>query len=327
MATLDPQMQEVLAALAALDPKPIEMLDPTEARKQPTPADAVRRVLEERGQSTEPEAVADADDRKINNAGSARPLVGKNPIRVYTPIGDGPFPVLLYFHGGGFVIADLDVYDSSPRALANAMNAIVVSAHYRQGPEDPYPAAHDDAFAAYDWTVEHMEELGGDGRFAIAGESAGGNLALSTTLRAKEAGMPLPLHQLLVYPIADGDLSKPAFTEYADAKPLNTPMMEWFGKHYAPDQKDPYFAVSEADLSGLSPTTIVTAEVDPLRDDGKLLAERLKAANVDVEHGHFMGVTHEFFGMGAAVDKAKEAVEYAATRLTRSFATKHARTQ
>jgi len=325
MTALDPQMQDVLDALEALGPKSIEMLDPAEARKQPTPADAVRRVLEQRGESAEPEPVGDVDDRKINNAESSMPLIGKNPIRIYWPIGDGPFPVILYFHGGGFVIADLDVYDSSPRALANALNAIVVSAHYRQGPENPYPAAHDDAFAAYDWTVEHMEELGGDGRLAIAGESAGGNLALSTTLRAKEAGMPLPLNQLLVYPIADGDFSKPAFTEHADAKPLNTPMMVWFGKHYAPDENDPQFAVSQADLSGLPPTTIVTAEVDPLRDDGKLLAERLKAAKVEVEHRHFMGVSHEFFGMGAAVDKAKEAVDYAASRLMRSFATNHAR--
>lgn len=321
MAALDPQMQEVLNAHEALGPEPIETLEPTDARKQPTPADAVQRVLELRGASTEPEAVAEVDDRKIDNADSSMPLVGKNPIRVYTPIGDGPFPVILYFHGGGFVIADLDVYDSSPRALANAANAIVVSAHYRQGPEDPYPAAHDDAFAAYDWTVGRMEELGGDGRLAIAGESAGGNLALSTTLRAKEAGMPLPLHQLLVYPIADGDFSKPSFTEHADAKPLNTPMMEWFGKHYAPDENGPRFAVSQADLSGLPPTTIVTAEVDPLRDDGKLLTERLETAKVDVEHRRFEGVTHEFFGMGAVVDKAKEAVEYAATRLARSFAT------
>jgi acetyl esterase/lipase len=279
-------------------------------------------VLEQRGESTEPEAVAEVDDRKIDHAQSSMPLVGKNPVRIYTPIGDGPFPVVLYFHGGGFVIADLDVYDSSPRALANALDAIVVSAHYRQGPEDPYPAAHDDAFAAYEWTLEHMEELGGDGRLAIAGESAGGNLALSTTLRAKEAGMPLPLHQLLVYPIADGDFSKPAFIEHADAKPLNTPMMEWFGKHYAPDGSDPRFAVSQADLSGLPATTIVTAEVDPLRDDGKLLSTRLEEAGVDVEQRHYSGVTHEFFGMGAAVDKAKEAVAYAASRVTKTLAKK-----
>lgn len=318
MAELDPQMQEVLDALQALDPEPIESLEPKEARNQPTPADAVKRVLEMRGQSTEPESVADVDDRKIDNADSSLPLVGKTPIRIYTPIGDGPFPVLLYFHGGGFVIADLDVYDSSPRALANAAGHIVVSSHYRQGPEDPYPAAHEDAFAAYRWTLDHVEEIGGDGRLAIAGESAGGNLALATTLRAKEEGLPLPEHVLLVYPIADGDFSKPAFSQHENAKPLNTAMMRWFGQHYAPDENDPHFALSHADLAGLPPTTIVTAEVDPLRDDGKLLADRLRAAGVDVDHRHFEGVTHEFFGTGAAVDAAKEAVEFASSRLSTS---------
>lgn len=319
MAAVDPQMQEVLDALAELGPKPIETLEPKEARKQPTPTDAVIKVLEGRGQSADPEPVGDVDDKKIVQADSSLPLV-ENPIRVYTPIGDGPFPILLYFHGGGFVIADLDVYDSSPRAVANAADCVVVSAHYRQGPEDPYPAAHDDAMVAYRWVLDNVEELGGDGRIAIAGESAGGNLAASVTLRAREEGIPLPLHQLLVYPIADGDFTKPAFTEHADAKPLNTPMMEWFAHHYAPDENARHFAVSRADLADFPPTTIVTAEFDPLRDDGKLLAERLRAAGVDVQHRHFDGVTHEFFGMGAVVSAAKQAVEFAADRLSVSFA-------
>ncbi|MDX6512065.1 MAG: hypothetical protein QOE36_1569 [Gaiellaceae bacterium] len=320
MADLDPQMQEVMDALEALGPKPIAELEPVEARKQPTPADAVERVLDARGQSTEPEAVGDVEDRKIDNADSSMPLVGKIPIRIYTPMGEGPFPVLLYFHGGGFVIADLDVYDSSPRALANAADCVVVSSHYRQAPEDPYPAARDDAFAAYKWVLENMESIGGDGRIAIAGESAGGNLAAGVTLRARDEGLPVPLHQLLVYPIVDGDDAKPAYSEHAGAKPLNAPMMAWFSKHYAPDTTDPYFSVSTASLEGVPPTTIVTAEVDPLRDDGKLLADRLQAAGVDVEHRHFDGVTHEFFGTGAAVDKAKQAVDFAAGRLGKTFA-------
>jgi acetyl esterase/lipase len=310
MARIDPQMQEVLDAFEELGPKPIEELDPKEARQQPTPADAVGRVLAARGESTEPEAVGDVEE-----------IDAGNPVRVYTPVGaDGPLPVLLYFHGGGFVIADLDVYDSSPRALANAAQCVVVSAEYRKGPEDPYPAAHDDAFAAYRWVLENMETLNGDGRVAIAGESAGGNLAASTALQAREAGLPLPIHQLLVYPIADGDSSKPAYDEYADAKPLNTPMMEWFTQHYAPDAADPRFALTKADLSGLPPATIITAEIDPLRDDGPALAARLEQAGVPVEQRKFDGVTHEFFGMGAAVDKAQDAVDFAAERLVQAFA-------
>ncbi len=321
MAQIDPQMQEVLDTFEQLGPKPIEQLEPKEARQQPTPGDAVMRAVENRGDTPEPEPVGDVEDRKIGNAESSPlPLVGKNPIRIYTPLGsEGPFPVLLYFHGGGFVIADLDVYDSSPRALANAASCIVVSAHYRQGPEDPYPAAHDDAFAAYRWVLENMDEIGGDGRLAIAGESAGGNLAGSVSLRAKEEGLAMPLHQLLVYPIADGDSSKPAYIEHGDAKPLNTSMMEWFTKHYQPDTNDQRFALTKADLSGLPPTTIINAEVDPLRDDGPALAERLRSAGVEVEHKKFDGVTHEFFGMVAAVDKAKQAVQYAAGRLSQAF--------
>lgn len=319
MAMIEPQMQEVLDAFQELEPKPIETLEPEEARKQPTPADAVKKVLAQRGESTDPEPVGDVEERKIDNADSTLPLVGKVPIRIYTPIGDGPFPVLLYFHGGGFVIADLDVYDSSPRALANAADCIVVSSHYRQGPEDPYPAAHDDAFAAYRWMLDNAEQIGGDGRIAIAGESAGGNLAASTTLRAKEEGLPLPLHQLLVYPIADGDLSKPAFEEHANAKPLSTPMVKWFGEHYAPENNDPHYALTKADLSGMPATTIVNAEIDPLRDDGKLLANKLEAAGVEVKRRQFDGVTHEFFGMGAVLETAKQAVEFGAGRLAKGL--------
>ncbi len=313
MATLDPQMQEVLDAFEELDPEPIEQLEPEEARKQPTPADAVERVLEKRGESTEPEAVAEVEDRMIPGA------VDAIPVRIYTPMGDGPFPVLVYFHGGGFVIADLDVYDSSARALANAAECIVVSSHYRLAPEHPWSAAHEDAFAAYGWVLGNLESIGGDTRIAIAGESAGGNLACATVLRAREEGVPLPAHQLLVYPIVDGDLSKPAFSEHATAKPLNTDMMAWFSEHYSPDENDPYYALTKADLQGLPATTIVNAEVDPLRDDGKLLAAKLGAAGVDVEHRNYEGVTHEFFGMGAVVPKAKEAVEFAAKRLARSL--------
>ncbi|MEO5576842.1 MAG: alpha/beta hydrolase fold domain-containing protein [Gaiellaceae bacterium] len=126
--------------------------------------------------------------------------------------------------------------------------------------------------------------------------------------------------------MVDGDFTKPAFSEHAAAKPLNTPMMEWFGKHYAPDKADPHFAVSQADLTGLPTTTIVNAEVDPLRDDGKLLADKLSAAGIDVKHRKFDGVTHEFFGMGAVVDKANEAVDFAAGRLVASFEQARSRT-
>ena len=314
---LDPQAQEVMDAFQSLGPKTVEVLSPEEARKQPTPADAVEKVLQQHGESTDPEPVADVEDRTIPGP------AGEIPVRVYTPMGEGPFPVLLYIHGGGWVIADLDVYDSSPRALVNAVEAVVVSVDYRQAPEDPFPAAVEDSYAAYLWVLDNAESLGGDSaRVAVVGESAGGNLATVVAMLARDAGVQAPAHQVLVYPITDYSFDTDSYRQYTDAKPLNAPMMKWFFSHYLTDEADGADArVSplRGELEGLPPTTVITAEIDPLRDDGRRYADRLQEAGVDVEHRHYEGVTHEFFGMGAAVDKAKDAVETAAKRLRASL--------
>ncbi len=311
------EMQAVLDQHAQLGGKPIPTLTPVEARKQPSPADAVKALLKSRGQSTEPEKVGDLDNRSI--AGPA----GKIKIRVYTPQGDGPFPVILYFHGGGFVFADLDTYDSSPRALANAAQAVVVSSHYRQGPEHKFPAAHDDAFAAYQWTLAHTAEIKGDARrIAVAGESAGGNLATSVCIRARDLGVPLPVHQLLVYPVTDSKTDTPSYVENAEAKPLNKPLMEWFFKYAAEpgDATNPKLAVLRTpDFAGLPPATIITAQIDPLRSEGEAYAKKLQAAGVPVVYRNYDGVTHEFFGMGAVLPQAKEAVAFAAEQLRKAF--------
>ena len=258
-------MRDVLDALKELGGKPIETLSPAEARGQPTPADAVAALLIAHGQVSEPEKVSAVDNRTINGP------AGKIKIRIYTPEGTGPFPVIVYYHGGGFVIADLDVYDATPRALANAVRAIVVSAHYRQSPEHKFPAAHEDALAAYQWTFEHAVEFKGDAdRMAVAGESAGANLAAAVCLMARERRMPLPAHQLLVYPVADSNTETPSYRENADARPLNRAMMEWFFKHAAKpeDIDDPRLGLLKAaDLAGLPPATVITAAIDPLRSD------------------------------------------------------------
>jgi acetyl esterase len=228
----DADMQAVLDQLAQLGGKPLVTLTPAEARKQPSPADGVKALLKSRKQSTAPEKVGDVDNRSIPGPG------GKIKLRIYTPEGAGPFPVIVYFHGGGFVIADLDTYDSSPRALANAAHAVVVSSHYRQGPEHKFPAASEDAFAAYRWTLAHATEIKGDlRRIAVAGESAGGNLAAVVCIMAREQSVQLPVHQLLVYPITDSQTDTPSYLENADAKPLNKPLMEWFFK-YASEPAD-----------------------------------------------------------------------------------------
>src|SRR5215210_3302395 len=173
---LNPQMQEVLAELESLQTAPVESLPPEAARKGPTPANAVEKVVAKKDMDPAPESVDRVRDMTIDGP------EGSIDIRVYSPASEEPLPVLVYWHGGGWVIADLDTYDATPRALANAARCIVVSAHYRQAPEHPFPAAVEDAYAAYEWVRQHAVELGGDpSRIAVAGESAGGNLAAVVT--------------------------------------------------------------------------------------------------------------------------------------------------
>lgn len=318
MGKPDAQMQAVLDELAALGPKPIDKLSPQEARKQPGPADAVQSLLKKRGKDLGPEPVGDVTNRAIPTP------AGALPIRVYRPKGDGPFPVLVYWHGGGWVLADLDTYDATPRALCNAAQCVVVSCDYRHAPEHPYPAAAEDAFAAYQWVLKNTADLKGDAtRIAVAGESAGGNLAAVTAQQARDKGVPMPVYQLLVYPVTNTDFDTPSYRQYADAKPLNKPMMKWFFAHYIGGRltaPTPYvMPLTAKDLSKLPPATIITAEIDPLRDDGKMYADALKAAGVKVEYVNYEGVTHEFFGMGAVVDKAKQAVAKGAEGLKMGF--------
>ncbi|HEU4883650.1 MAG TPA: alpha/beta hydrolase [Longimicrobium sp.] len=317
LARSDADMRAVLQQHMALGPQPIETLTSREARVQPTPADAVKALLEQMGRSTAPEPVGNVQDRTIPGPG------GVIPVRVYTPAGTGPFPVVVYSHGGGWVIGTIDVYDSSARALANAAGAVIVSIEYRKGPENPFPAAHDDAFAAYQWVLQNAASLGGDPmRVAVAGESAGGGLAMATALTARDRGVRMPVHVLAVYPIADGDTESASYTENAMARPLNRPMMQWFFRHYLrtpQDARDPRISLVRADLSRMPPTTIILAEIDPLRSDGEELAARLRAAGVPVQTHLHRGVTHEFFGMGAVVADARTAVQQAAAGLRQGF--------
>lgn len=227
---------------------------------------------------------------------------------------------------GGWVIADLDTYDASARALTNAAQAVVVSTHYRQAPEHKLPAAHDDVYAVYQWTVQNATSLNGDpARIAVAGESAGGSLAVHVAMKARDDKQGKLVHQVLVYPIADHNFETASYKENASAKPLSRAAMMWFFKHSLrndSDAADPRIKLLTADLKGLPSATVITAEIDPLRTEGQLLAKRLEAAGVNVAARNYDGVTHEFFGMGAVVDKAKDAVQFAAMGLKRGFASK-----
>jgi acetyl esterase len=245
-------------------------------------------------------------------------------VRLYAPDTGGPHPVLVYFHGGGWVIGSLDAYDGSARALCREAGCIVASVAYRQAPEHRFPAAAEDAHAATQWAFQNAESFGGDPeRVAIAGESAGGNLATVACLMAKEEGGAMPLHQLLVYPVTKYNADFLSYAENRDAKPLNAAMMAWFWSHYLPSEEagSDWRAspLAAPDLAGLPPATVLTAEADPLRDEGEAYAERLKNSGVPTKLTRYEGMPHEFFGMGAVVADARRAVQEAATALKGAF--------
>jgi acetyl esterase len=321
MAKPDAHMKKVLDALASLNGKPIETLTPEEARKQPTPTDAVMKVLTDAGKSTAPDPGVTVKDMSVPGP------IGDIPVHIYTPEGKGPFPVMVYYHGGGFVIADTKVYDASPRALAKGAKAIIVSVDYHRAPENKFPAAPNDAYAAYTWVLQHAADFNGDPkRVAVGGESAGGNLATVVSMMARDMQATLPVHELLIYPVVDNDMTTPSYVQNAGAKPLNKPMMAWFFKHYTAkddDGKNPYAVPMKApSLKGLPSATVIAAEIDPLRSEGKAYADRLKQEGVPVTYKLYKGVTHEFFGMGKVVPKAKDAEDLAAKELKKAFARK-----
>ena len=313
-------MQSVLDAHAALAPKPIETLEPAEARQQPTIADAVTRVLVNQQRDTAPSTLVPGVttmERSIPGA------AGNMPATIYTPAGAGPFPVIVYYHGGGWVIADRKVYDGGARGLSAAAQAIVVSVDYRLAPEHKFPAQHDDAFAAYKWATMNAASMNGDpARVALAGESAGGNLAVATAIAARDSGATMPLAVISVYPIAQPDTMTESYQRNANAKPLNRAMMGWFAKHVSrtpADLQDPRINLVKANLRGLPPVTIINAEIDPLLDDGAMLERALRDAGVEVERRVYDGMTHEFFGTAAVTDKAKDAQKLAGDRLKAAF--------
>jgi acetyl esterase/lipase len=317
----DAQMQAVLDQLEKLGAKPIETLTPDQARSQPSPADAVKAVLTAQGKPTTPEPVAKVENRTFPGP------AGAVPIRIYWPQGvdaKTPAPVVLYIHGGGWVIANLDTYDASPRAIANLSKAIVVSTHYRQAPEHPFPAAHQDTLAAYKWVLANAGKFGGDTkRVAVVGESAGGNMAANIAIAARDQKLQAPLAQVLIYPVAGDDTNTPSYIENAKAKPLSKAAMEWFIKYTFKDPKDahdPRIALDKrTDLAGLAPATVILDQIDPLRSEGEMYAKALRDAGVPVTVKTYDGVTHEFFGMGAVVDKARDAEKMAGDALQKAF--------
>lgn len=252
---------------------------------------------------------------------------GGVPVRVYRPFPDDNLPILVVFHGGGWVIGTVEQYDSTARQLANASGAIVVSVEYRLSPEHPFPAPIDDCWRALQWVAANAAELGGDAsRIAIGGDSAGGNLAAVCALRARDAGGPEVALQVLVYPVCDCDFETESYLANGEGYLLEVEQMKWFFDCYTAEGKTDaadwqISPLRAPDLRGVAPALVITGEYDPLRDEGEAYADRLRDAGVSVESRRYDGMIHAFFGCPGAFDASAEAMSQVGTALRRAFGT------
>ena len=309
---LDPQAKAVLDQFASMGGQQLHEMSVAQAREL---------ILGMVALAGEPESVARIENRTVPGP------AGQIPVRIYTPVGTAPFPVLVYFHGGGWVIGNLDTHDGICRSLANRVGCLVVSVDYRLAPEHRFPAAPEDCYAATRWLAEHAGSLGGDkGRIAVGGDSAGGNLAAVVALMARDRGGPKLAFQLLVYPATDTDFETRSYRENSEGYFLTRADMVWFWNHYAPrdeDRRNPYAApLRAASLRGLPPALVITAEFDPLCDDGNAYAARLREDGVPVRLSQQDGLIHGFFQMGAVIDRGRASVDEASRAVKDAFATR-----
>jgi acetyl esterase len=293
---LDPQARFLLDQLEVLGTPPVSEQTPEEARA------GFALLVAFAGPAENP---VPAEDRSVPGP------AGEIPVRIYRPTSSLALPVVVYFHGGGFVIGDISTHDTVCQRLSGEVPAVVVSVDYRLAPEHRFPAAVEDCEAATRWVSDHAGEFGGDsGRIAVAGDSAGGNLAAVVARRARDSGGPPIAFQLLVYPATDMTRSLPSQTENATGYLLEADTMAWFIGNYLDDadprnpDASPLFA---DDLSNLPPALVVTAEFDPLRDEGEAYAERLRAAGVPAAVSRYDGMIHGFYGFDSIFDASKRA--------------------
>ena len=307
---LDQQARAYLDAVIALGGKPPREMTPPEWRAQ---------MLERRQQfAVAAQPIARVEDRTVPGPD------GDIPIRVYRPDAEGPLPILVWYHGGGWVIGSIETHDNTCRALANLTPCIVVSVEYRLAPEARFPAGPEDCYAATRWVAEHGAELGGDpSRLAVGGDSAGGNLAAAIALMARDRGGPSIAFQLLVYPVTDADFETGSYREMAEGYGLTRDTMMYFWELYLADPAgaaNPLASVLRADLAGLPPALVITAEYDPLRDEGDAYAAKLQAAGVQVEHVSYPGQIHGFFAVGTMMQAGDRAVASAARSMAAALA-------
>lgn len=306
---LHPKVEKLLANLQELGLKPISETPLEDARAY---------MIESSKLLSPPEPVDSVEDRLIDGPG------GKLRVRIYKPQGES-LPILVYCHGGGWVIGSVDSHDGYCRTLANAAQAIVVSVDYRLAPEDPFPAAAEDVYAATNWAYEIRESLGGGtGPIGIAGDSAGGNLAAVCCLMARDRGGPKIGTQVLIYPILDCDLETSSYRYFADGYFLTRDAMRWFWDQYCrdpQDRKQAYVSPLRAEsLADLPPALILTAEFDPLRDEAEAYAKRLQESGVAAKairyDGMIHGFTRRFQLLEEAHDALRETAEFIAANLT-----------
>jgi len=308
---LHPQCKAFLDMLASSGAPPIEQLPLAEAR-------AVRSEMIAAGGPEEP--VADVQNRSVPGPG------GPIAVRVYRPEKNQPLPALIFFHGGGFVICNLDTHDRQCRSLANGSGCAVISVDYRLAPEHKHPAAVDDAYAVTRYVAEHAAEFGIDpNRIAVGGDSAGGNLAAVVSLLSRDRGGPSLKFQLLIYPLVDFYDQSPSMQQYSEDHFLTRAGMDWFTRNYLPSREaglEPSASpLHAANFRGLPPAMIITAECDPLRDQGEAYARKLEGAGVPVELKRYEGMIHPFFQFGGILDTARVAMKDAALALRRALGT------
>lgn len=307
---VDPQVQVYLDQMASLNMPPMSSMTP----------EVIRQAIAAQTALYEPtEEVARVENRAIPGP------AGEIPVRIYTPQGEGPFPALVFFHGGGWVICTLDTHDGQCRSLVNGAGCVVVSVDYRLAPEHKFPAAPEDCYAATKWVAEHAAEINGDAsRLAIGGDSAGGNLTAVVAQMARDQGGPRLVFQLMIYPATNFTAQTISIQENGDGYGLTVEDMDWFSNHYLNNEEDrlnPLASPALAkDLSNLPPALIITAEYDPLRDEGEEYGRLLQAAGVPVTISRYDGVIHGFFGMAAILDKARAAIDEASQALRTAFA-------
>jgi acetyl esterase len=303
---LHPQCKAFLDQLASMGGTPLHEMTPLEARGMALPPEL----------GGPEQAVHQVIDRTVPGP------AGRIPVRIYTPTPDSGLPGLVYFHGGGFVLGTLNSADRPCRDLAHLAGRVVVSVDYRLAPEHPFPAAVDDAFAATKYVIENASEFGIDAsQVAVGGESAGGNLAAVTAIRCRQRGAPALTFQLLIYPQVDFTDDSPSMREFAAGHFITSDVLAYFERHYlktGQDRRHADVSPLTADVRGLPPAFILTAECDPLRDQGEAYARKLEQAGVPVTLKRYEGMIHPFFSLAGIIDGGRAAIADAAAALKKA---------